>query len=553
MKHFTAVDLFCGGGGTSTGMMMACSAAGIDPSNIDLTAVNHWETAIATHAANHPFARHIPHTLDKIQPERVVPGGRADLIWASPECIHHSNAAGGRPRNDQSRSQAMMVLDWVDRITPSTLLVENVPEFVNWGPLYRSGPKKNKPIPSKRGSQFRAFVEMLGAMNYHAEWRILNCADYGDATTRRRFFMIARRGRKRISWPKQTNFDGGQEDLFGIHSQWKPAREIIDWNIPGHSIFLSREDCRSAGLRVQRPLAQNTMKRIEAGIRKFWGEWAEPFLVLLRGTRDKQLENTCIRLDKPLPALTCGGHVGLVQPILTTLNNWPSQLSGQRIDRPLPTQTTANHFGLIRPFFVRFNGERKGEAPRTHGIDNPVPVIDTSGRYGLCQPFIVPQLVCGANRSTENPIPSLTTTSRGVGLLTPFLLATGQTGRNGNRVRGMDDPLSTLVTKAEQCIVRPFLVKYYGTGAAVDLESPLDTVTADDRFGLVRPILVEAGGERYLLDILFRMLNPAELAAAHSFPSDYIWTGNKSEVVKQIGNSVPVLTASALCLSQIAA
>lgn len=547
-KKFVAVDLFCGGGGTSTGLLMACETLGIDPASVDLTAVNHWPLAIETHSANHPGARHVCDRLEALQPERIVPGGRADLLWASPECIHHSVARGGRPCNDQSRSQAWTVLDWVQRLQPKAILIENVPEFAGWGPLYVDGAKKGRPIPQKRGDIFRAWCSALESHNYRLNWRVLTCADYGDATTRRRFFLVAKRGNQRIRFPKPTH---AQE---GGARPWVPARDIIDWSIPGHSIFLSRSDIRSVGLNVQRPLAENTRRRIEAGIKKFWGEWAEPFLILMRGTGERQVSGSCIKLDSPLPALTAGGgHVGLVQPILATLNNWPSQIAGRDLDGPLPAQTTANHFGLIAPFMVRFNGERKGETPRTHGVGSPVPVIDTSGRYGICQPFILGQHTCSAPRSVGDLPPMTITTDGGIQLCQPFIMSGGHTSGNGDYIRSIDSPLSTLVTKAEQCLVRPFVVKYYATGIAADLAMPLDTVTTDDRYGLVRPVLVDAGGERYLMDILFRMLQPHELAAAHSFPADYTWCGNKSEIVKQIGNSVPVRTARALCASQISA
>ena len=195
MKKIIAVDLFCGAGGTSSGLRKACIGMGIDPdTQLDLTAVNHWPVAVATHAANHPAARHINKRIEQVQPERVVPGGRADMLWASPECIEHSVAKGGRPKNDQSRCQAWTVLDWVQRLTPSTVFIENVPEFQNWGPIYASGAKKNRPIPSKKGESFYAWVKALESLNYRVEWNVLTCADYGDATTRRRFFLQARRG-----------------------------------------------------------------------------------------------------------------------------------------------------------------------------------------------------------------------------------------------------------------------------------------------------------------------------------------------------------------------
>ena len=484
-KKLVIVDLFCGGGGTSTGMMQAAAGMGIDPYSIDLTAVNHWDVALATHAANHPRARHIPTRIEQIRPEDVVPGGRADMLWASPECIEHSVAKGGRPKNDQSRCQAWTVLDWVQRLRPSTVMIENVPEFRNWGPVYADGARVNQPIPSRAGETFSAWVAALESHGYRTGWRVLNCADYGDATTRNRFFLIAKRGNRLPVFPSPTHGQTG-DDLFGARQAWRPASEIIDWRIPGHSIFLTREQARAAKLKIQRPLAENTLRRIEAGIRKFWGAWAEPFLIHLRGTRDGQIESSCVRIDHPLPTLTAGG----------------------------------GHVGLVQPFIL---GQHSGSAPR--GAGSPMMTVCTESRgIALCEPFLAT-----VNHGTPD-------------------------GNHGRRVGSISDPLGTLTTINGLGMISPFLIKYYGAGSgAVAVSDPLDTVTTDDRFGLVRPFVVETPDGTYLADILFRMLTPAELAAAHSFPADYIWTGTKSDVVKQVGNSVPVATAQALCASQIAA
>jgi len=499
-KIIHAADLFCGAGGTSTGLRMAAEALGCD---LKLTAVNHWETAIETHAANHPWAEHLCTSLEGLKPSTAVPGGKLDLLVASPECTHHSNARGGKPRCDQSRASAWHVLHWCQELYVRNLLIENVPEFAGWGPLDENG----KPIKSMRGKTFHAFVNALRSLSYSVDWQVLNCADYGDATTRRRFFLMARRGRKRVAFPTPTNGRDSRADIFGqIVQPWRPAQDIIDWNNPGHSIFLTRDDVRASGLRIKRPLAENTLKRIAAGVERFWGEWADPFLVLLRGT------GTTGNVDNPMPAITAGG----------------------------------THVGLCQPFMVRFN-----DGGRVQSIDQPLSTLDTSNRIGLIKPLILPQDARGAVRTVDYGLPTITATGAHA-LIEPFVMATGQTG-GSNRIRSAGEPLSTLVSKAEQCVVQPFVVKYYGTGRFTPMDQPIDTVTTDDRFGLVRPMVVDIGGQRYLIDILFRMLTPKELAAAHSFPNDYRFAGTNSDIVKQIGNSVPVRTANNLGLSLMAA
>jgi DNA (cytosine-5)-methyltransferase 1 len=200
-------------------------------------------------------------------------------------------------------------------------------------------------------------------------------------------------------------------------------------------------------------------------------------------------------------------------------------------------------------------GQTGSGAGRIRTSGDPLSTLVTKAEQCIVQPFIVPHQAQGANRSLLDPIPTITTQTRGMGVLMPFLATVNHgtpDGGHARRAHGIDAPLGTLTTSHGLSLIRPFLIKYYGTGSATAIETPMDTVTTDDRFGLVRPVLVEAGGERYLLDILFRMLTPAELAAAHSFPVDYRWCGNKSEIVKQIGNSVPVRTAMSLCGSQLA-
>ena len=480
MKIIHAADLFCGAGGTTTGLSMAAEAMGF---KLRMIAVNHWQRSIETHAANHPWAEHLCTDLEGLKPSKAVPGGKLDLLVASPECTHHSNARGGKPKCDQSRASAWHVLHWCQELYVRNLIIENVPEFESWGPL----DIHKKPMKSRRGHTFQAFVTGLKSLGYTVDYQVLNCANYGDATTRRRFFLLASRGNKRIRWPELAHAENPSADIFGAKSQsWRPARDIIDWSIPGHSIFLKPEDVRKHKLRINRPLAENTMRRIEAGIKRYWGSWAEPFLVLLRGTDSGHLGAASSRsVESPIPTLTAGGE----------------------------------HVGLCQPFFVHYYGNHAGKIDserRLRDIESPIPAQTTENRFGLVQPLILPQCTPGMIRPVTDGLPTIT--------------ATGAHG-----------------------LIEPFIVKYFGNGGAVSIGDPLDTITTNDRFGLVRPMLIRIGGEEYLLDILFRMLTPAELARAHSFPAGYTFAGNKSEVVKQIGNSVPVLTARALCETRLAA
>ena len=257
MKKIIAADLFCGAGGTSTGLVKACEESGVE---VDLIAINHWDVAIATHSANHPEAKHLCTSIDSVDPRKVVPGGRLNLLVASPECTHHSNARGGRPMSDQSRASAWHIVRWAEALYIDNILIENVREFENWGPLGTNG----RPLKSKRGETFRAFLTALESLNYSVDYRILNAADYGEATTRERLFVQARKRPKQIAWPDPTHSRDGEPTFFGKRDKWRPAKEVIDWSIASQSIFSRKK-----------PLAPATMARIEAGLRKFGGQVAE--------------------------------------------------------------------------------------------------------------------------------------------------------------------------------------------------------------------------------------------------------------------------------------
>ena len=540
-KIINAVDLFCGAGGISTGLSMAANAFGKD---LHLTAVNHWERAIETHAANHPDANHFCTSMGDVKPSKAVPDGKLDLLVASPECTHHSIARGGKPYDDQSRASAWHVLHWCQELYIRNLIMENVPEFTDWGPL---GANK-KPLKSKKGQTFIAFLRALKSLGYSVDWKMLTCANYGDATTRKRFFLLAKRGRKRIDWPAATHFRESGEDMFGeTQKQWVPARDIIDWNLPGHSIFLDQEQVKKYKVRIKRPLAANTLRRIETGIRKYWGEWAQPFLVMMYNTNDAR------SLERPLPTAMTVNHMGLCQPFLVRYNgNHSGKADGntrtQSPRDPISTLDTSNRFGLCQPFVTILKGRSE-----VRSTGDALPTLTTNPHLYLCEPFIIPQHSGGAPRSVSSPLSTICTESRGISLVSPFIIQASHSARP-DRVKDIETPLSTIVGKPDHYLVDPFIVKYYGAGSgAAPIDKPLGAITTDDRFGLVRPMLVEIGDQKYLLDILFRMLSPKELAAAHSFPEDYYFAGNKSEIVRQIGNSVPVKTSENLCKIQLAA
>ena len=177
-----AVDLFAGAGGCSTGLLQAAEARG---GRVSLVAVNHWPTAVETHTRNHPEAQHFCASIETLDPRVAVPTGKLDLLIAAPECVFHSTARGGKPIDDQRRASAWHILRWLELLHVEEVLIENVPEFQAWGPLA----KNNRPLKSKKGQTFHAFIAAIQSLNYRVEWKVLNAADYGAATTRRRLFI----------------------------------------------------------------------------------------------------------------------------------------------------------------------------------------------------------------------------------------------------------------------------------------------------------------------------------------------------------------------------
>ena len=288
------VDMFCGAGGESQGIKWAADEANVD---ISMFAINHWKQAIETHRTNFPAAEHICRDVQDINPSELIPGREVALLWASPACTHFSVARGGKPCDDQSRITPFTILDWLDKLSVDRVIIENVPEFQSWGPL---DPKTLRPIQEAKGETFAAFVNMVRGLGYAVDWKVMNAADYGAPTTRRRLFIQAVRAGsdKSIIWPEATHAKNGPNQTLINMQSWVPARNIIDWSIPTQII-----DERT------RPLAANTMKRILRGIEKHWAEYAKPFLIRYNGG-----ENRVHSIDEPLPTVTGNDRFALIMP-----------------------------------------------------------------------------------------------------------------------------------------------------------------------------------------------------------------------------------------------
>lgn len=483
-------DLFCGAGSLSAGASDALVDLGYRP---EFVAVNHWPVAVETYAKNHPGARVHCVTLDAAFPAQLVPEGRLDLLMAGIECTYFSRARGGKPVNDQQRMSAWHVVRWCTELRVKRLLLENVPEFVRWGPV---NARTGKPVKSREGEYFNAWIAALRSIGFRRiEWRVLNCADFGDATTRERLFIMAWQENRPLPWPQPSH--ARRADLFGA-TPWRPARDVIDWGILGRSIFDRK-----------RPLAPKTLARIAAGLVKF--RWPQPFLVVLR-------QHCKARgIDLPLPTITAGGtHVGLVQPFV--MGNRENN-TGKGMDEPIPTATTA------------------------HG-----------GGIAVVSPFVLATGSSGAPREVGEPMPTITLGGAGhvdrPGCARPALIAPYYGSGSGETCRTVDDPLPTLTTANRGELA--FITASFGERPTQAprihaIDSPMPTVCATGHTNLVTP------GREY--DILFRTLEPHELAAAMSISEPdrpYHFCGTKTDVVRQIGQAVPRRTGRALARALMA-
>ena len=481
-----AADLFCGAGGTTAG------AEATGGCRVEF-AVNHWDVAVRTHSANFPHAKHVNSRLDQVNPGEC---GRIDALFASPECTHHSRARGGRPTSDQQRAGAWDVMKWIEYHRPAWTVVENVTEFAEWGPVGRDG----RPMKRFKGRFFQAWIEAIRSAGYSVDWRRPNAADFGAATSRERLFVIARRGTRAPVFPEPSHsaMPGGELPGFGL-PRWRAAAEVIDWKIPCPSIFTRK-----------RPLADKTLARIEAGLRRFVG----PFVA--QWDNHKGNGSYVRSLDRPLGTMTTKANMGLAVPYQVILRN---NQHSETVENPLGTICTSGaHHGVAVPYMVPFFGERNGQPPRCHDLRDAMPCVTSHGAGGVAVPFMLGQ-------------------------------------QSGAVAREMGDVLPTIATDGAISLSVPFLCHYYGTHNMSATADPLDTITAKERHALTvcrvcgfppsvsdpspaMQSLLRTMAELGVADIGFRMLANHELSGAQGFAPGYVFHGTKTDVTRQIGNSV---------------
>lgn len=563
------VDNFAGGGGASLGIEQAFGRS------VDI-AINHDAEAIAMHQANHPDTLHLCQSVYKADPVDVVKGRQVALAWFSPDCKHFSKAKGGKPVEKGIRDLAWIVVHWARRLGPAlqprVIMLENVEEFRTWCPI---DPETGLPIrrianngqlslledpatPRKgrrkkiklEGETFQLWVAALRKAGYQIEYREIRGCDYGEATIRKRLFVIARCDGQPIVWPNATHGPG-------LRPYRTAANSVIDWSIPCPSIFDR-----------PKPLAENTLRRIAHGIMKFVVNAANPFIVPVCNSTWQA--TTTHSINRGLPTITTakGGEFALVTPFIE--RQFGKSL-GASADLPLPTVTAGGggKSALVAAFVAKHTGGGIGRS-----ANEPLNAVTANGGINSHPGGATPLgIVCAhleqanggpnndnlAGRAVTAPMSTATATGSQQRLIASHLIKLRGTCRHGQSV---SDPAPTLTASGTHVgQVCAFLTKYFGsTVDGQEVNSSLHTVTAKPRFGLV--IVTIAGEEWVIVDIGMRMLTRRELARAQGFPDTYdiapvCWRKTPSgkdvygplpvsSSIRMIGNSVNRRVARAL-------
>lgn len=386
------IDNFAGGGGASHGIEQAFGR------HVDI-AINHDPEAIAMHMANHPHTEHHCESVWDIDPITATNGRPVGLAWFSPDCKHFSKAKGGKPVEKKIRGLAWIVVKWAKLVKPRVIMLENVEEFQDWGPLKDD----DKPCPVRKGHTFRRWKQQLIDLGYQVEHRQLRACDYGSPTIRKRLFLIARCDGRPIVWPKPTHGKGKRLEPF------KTAADCMDWKLPTPSIFLTKEEGRA--IKVRRPLAEATMARIAKGVKRYVLGSAKPFIVPIANYNGSVIAHD---IDEPLRTITASPKGGSFALVSAFLAKHYTGVIGHEIDKPIGTVTTVDHHSLVASHMIKLRGSCKDGQP----IDKPAPTITAGGTHlGEVRAFLIKYYGTDQDPHLNKPMHTVTTKDR-FGLVT---------------------------------------------------------------------------------------------------------------------------------------
>lgn len=507
------IDLFCGAGGTSTGVERA-RLDGLKCARV-IACVNHDANAILSHAANHPHTRHFTEdirTLDldplKIHTaaERLKNPDAFVVLWASLECTNFSKAKGGKPRDADSRTLAEHLFRYIEAINPDYIQIENVEEFMSWGDLDENG----KPISKDAGRLYQQWVANVCGYGYRFAHRILNSADYGAYTSRRRFFGIFAKGSLPIVFPEPTHSKEGAAGLFGRLHRWKPVREVLDFSDEGESIFGRKK-----------PLVDATLERIYAGLIKFVTGGKEAFMVKWN-SMSRTGKYHAPGIDEPCPTVATQSRLGVAQvSFLSKYYGGSPEGKSVSVEEPAGAITTRDHHSFISVHYG--NGYNRS-------IDEPAPTLTTKDRLA----FVDMQYGNGTPCDIETPAPTVTTnpkhqlvTCKRHYLMNPQFQSAGGS---------VDSPCFTLIARMDK--MPPYLIQTEQGEMAIVIEP-------DDSPAMVK--IKQFMALYGIIDIKMRMLRIPELKRIMGFPSDYVLVGTQADQKKFIGNAVVTQVATAMC------
>ena len=509
------VDLFCGAGGTTTGVELA-TLHGHKCAKV-VACVNHDANAIASHRANHPETVHFTEdirTLAMAPLSAVVEKSRKKypeaklVLWASLECTNFSRAKGGQPRDADSRTLANHLFRYIEAINPDFIQIENVEEFMSWGEIDENG----KPVSKLSGTDYVRWCNRVQSYGYSYVWHILNAADYGAYTSRKRFFgQFAKHGLPHAFPVKTYSKDGASSDnLFneGLH-KYKAVRDVLDLDDDGDSIFGRRK-----------PLCEKTLERIHAGLVKFVAGGKDAFIVKYN-SMNKSGRYVAPSLDEPCPTVAVQNRLGVAKAhFLSKQFGGDPAGKNSSVDAPAGAVTCVDHHALITYY-------GNGQAVP---IDEPAPTLTTHDRLAKVT-FIANEYGNSGNGSSIDGVSPAIMTSPKQKLVTAFLLNPQYQSSGGS----VDRPCFTLIARMDK--MPPYLIQTeQGLGIEVyPTDSPMTRK--------IKEFMSVYG----IIDIRMRMLKVSELLAIMGFPVDYTLVGTQGEQKKFIGNAVEVNQSRVLC------
>lgn len=546
--QFIIVDLFCGAGGTTIGFDQARNA---DGKRLALIAacVNHDHKAIRSHWENHPEVYHFEEDIRTLelsplvdivsQYRKLYPQAKI-ILWASLECTNFSKAKGGQARDADSRTLADHLDRYISAIDPDYVQIENVVEFMSWGPLNEKG----KPVSMKSGQDWLRWRDHINSFGYRDEWREMNSADFGAYTSRNRLFGCFAKHGLPIVWPEPTHAkNGGQkETLFGDGlKKWKAVKDLLDFEDEGVSIF---------GRKI--PLVENSLKRVYAGMIKEIAGGKEAFLIKYN-SMNQQGKVAAQSIDNPCPVIPCQGRLAIAKAsFLTQYNGGDNRVIG--VDKPCNTIPTENRFSLVQTSFITkyFSGRPMNKiASVNQALVNVEPINNV---------FLTKYYGNGDNvQSVNEPAGTLTTKDRFTLIKTNWL-DKQYSGQHNHQ--SIDRPAGVITTNDHHCLMtaKGFIYNPSHGGHTMHVNQPCPTIIArQDKAPLyfiqydidpnVRIEIYEDDSETMvkikefmalygISDIKMRMLKVSELKVIQGFPADYTLYGNQSDQKKFIGNSV---------------